>query len=108
MNLGGLFGQQKSAVEGLTELLDPKNISLKTVVNSTQLKSMFKLKLSIELRKNPDKEPLDILDELLLWYLTVLPSKNGLRSQQIVDGLKDMRETLLESELITKQLSSKR
>lgn len=108
MNLGNLFGQQKSAVEGLTELLNPENISMKTVVNSTQLKSMFKIKLAIELRKQQDKKPLEVLDEVLLWYLTILPSKNGLRSQQIVDGLKDMRETLLESEMITKQLSAKR
>lgn len=109
-NLGELLGSKKDPMEVLTDLLEKENIELKTHLTIEQIKVLIQLKWHslIYKKENLDKDPMELLTEVLDYYLQLKVSLNREGRKEIIKGITEVREKFLESSLIEDRLSPKK
>ena len=94
--------QQKSAVDVLDTLLDPKNITMKTDLNMTQIKILCQLKW-YSLLKDPsykDKSPTELLDLVMTYFLELMVSLKRKSREESIKGIAEMKDKLLDQQLL--------
>lgn len=103
------MGNQGNPIDVLNTLLDKEDIEVKTDLNISQIKVLTQLKW-YELLNTPgnlDKEPMEMLNEVVLYYLALMVSLKRKSRQEIIDGISEMKESLLNNEMLFNQLQRK-
>lgn len=92
-DLGNLFGGSDSnPFDMLTELLNPDNISMKTDLNMTQIRILCKMKW-FQLIKDPenkDKEPVEIFNMVLIFFMELMTSLKRKSREEHIQGIKGL------------------
>lgn len=107
----GMFsGEDNNPFTILNELLKKENIEMKTELSMAQIKVLTQVKALEVLyaEKNKDKDPYELLPEIIQYYLSLLTSLNRERSKEIVRGLSEMKEGMFNPELVLGQESSRK
>lgn len=91
-------GEQPTPIDVLLELLNTENIELKTDLNMTQIKVLFQAKWFTDLLKeeNKDKDPYEIFQDCLIYFMQLMTSLKRQRAKEIIEGIKDMREKFMD------------
>lgn len=89
--LENLFGGNKSnQIDALLELITTNNIEIKTDLNITQIRILTQVKYYKLLEEYPEKSSMEILSEVVEYYLTLMCSLKRKSRQEVIDGLKQM------------------
>jgi hypothetical protein len=96
-----LFGSNTTAVDILREMIDPKNIVIKSEVNMEKIRVLLKIKWFSEIKKdsNKNKPVMEIFqDQIIPYYLSLMCSLNRQSRKEVIDAIKDINDKFISNE----------
>lgn len=94
-------------VKVLEKLLDPNNVEMITDLNITQIQVLCQLKWFISANRLENKgKDLELLDEILTYYLTLMVSVGRKSREEIIKGISEMKEALFQQESLLNNIRS--
>lgn len=100
---------QRTPVDILDSLLDPKNIELKTDLNITQIKVLTQIDWYKRLANpdNKDKHPLELLAETLTYYMSLMASLKRKSREESIEGIKQSRDSFMQNDPVIGQVMNR-
>lgn len=91
--------ETKSPIDVLIELLDKKNVEMKTDLNISQIKILFQVKWFTEILKedNKDKDPFTIFSDVIDYFLQLMVSYKRQSRKESIKGISEVKRELLDS-----------
>lgn len=100
-------GNDSNPVKVLEKLLDPDNVEMITDLNITQIQVLCQLKWFISANRPENKgKDLELLDEILTYYLTLMVSVGRKSREEIIKGISEMKEALMSQENLISSIRS--
>lgn len=100
-------GEDNSPISILKELLNGKDIEMKTDLNIKQIRVLVQFRLYY-LLKDPDIKTKDAVDKTLDYYLRLLLSVGRKSRIEATDAVKQMKDSMMENQLAMNNLFNKK
>lgn len=100
--------QQGSSIDILKDLLNPENIEMKTDLTLRKIQALVQVRYWLTCRVNKDITPEENLSDCLSYYLQLLVSYNRQSREESIKGISEMKDALLNNELIMSSMLPKK